>query len=149
MSGPSVRKSIQVRASARRVWEVLLGEDYTSVWLGEFSPGSRAVTDWQPGSKAHFVDAEGCGLVSEITANEPFMRISMTHKGVLADGREEFESEDAKSWNGRVETYVLTENAGVTTLDIEQELPEAYEESISSMWDKALAKIKELAEQGS
>lgn len=148
MSGPSVRKSVQVRASARRVWEVLLGEDYTSVWLGEFSPGSRAVTDWKPGSKAHFVDAEGCGLVSEVTANEPFRRISLTHKGVLANGREDLASEDARSWKGRVETYVLTENAGVTTLDIEQELPLAYEESNSSMWDKALAKIKELAEGG-
>ena len=59
---------------------------------------------------------------------------------------EDFESDDAKGIKGSLETYKLSEMNGVTHLVIESDMGEDYFEKMSLAWNKALIKIKELAE---
>ncbi|MFP5222125.1 MAG: SRPBCC family protein [Acidobacteriota bacterium] len=139
-------KSIEIHAPRARVWNVLLQDEFTRIWYAEFGEGSQAETDWKAGSTIHFKDKSGNGLVSKVLDNREFEVISIEHQAVIINGREDFESDDAKKWKGCRETYTLSEERGVTTLHIEQEMPEEYLESFPALWDNALAKIKELAE---
>lgn len=49
-------------------------------------------------------------------------------------------------WIGFKEQYHLTESDGVTTLDIDTVMADEYHEFMMEAWDKALVRIKELAE---
>lgn len=142
-----VKKSVKVKASREKVWDVLLRDEYTREWYSEFSPGSHAEGDWNVGGRVTFTDASGSGLAAKVTAREPYERLSIEHQAVIMNGREERDSEDARKWKGCREDYILSQEDGLTTLTIEQELPEEYVESISKLWDKAAGKIKELSER--
>lgn len=146
MNKAHLTKSIEIHAPRERVWNVLLQDEFTRIWYSEFSEGSHAETDWKVGSKILFKDKSECGLVSKVLEKRDFEVISIEHQAVIIDGKEDFESDDAKNWKGCKETYTLSEEKGVTTLQIEQEMPEEYLESFPALWDNALAKIKELAE---
>jgi uncharacterized protein YndB with AHSA1/START domain len=148
MNRAVIKKSVEVHAPREKVWDVLLEDEFTRVWYAAFSPGTYAETDWKVGGKAVFRDDSGSGLVSKVMANERFELISVEHQGVIMNGTEDFESAEARQWKGCRETYRLSEKNGVTTLAIENEMPEEFRETFLASWDTALQKIKELAEGG-
>jgi len=141
-----IKKSIEINAPKEKVWEVLLRDEYTRIWYAEFSEGTHAETDWKVGSKILFTDNSGSGLVSKVMVNKPFEAITIEHQAAIIQGKEDVDSADAKNWKGCVETYLLSEKDGVTTLSIYNEMPEEYLEPFLLAWDKALPKIKELSE---
>lgn len=65
---------------------------------------------------------------------------------MLEQGREDTESDSAIEFKGAHEKYVLSEQESFTTLEIASDMNEEYFDSMFDMWDKALLKIKELAE---
>lgn len=146
MKNQTIQKSIAVNASKENVWDVLLQDQFTRTWYAEFSPGSHADTDWQVGSKAIFTDDSKNGLVGKVITNQPYEVVSVEYQGVLVDGKEDYDSADAQPVKGWKETYRLSEKDGVTQLSIESDMSEAYFESMSLAWEKALQKVKELAE---
>ena len=144
---PTIKKSIEIKSPKEKVWNVLLQDEFTRKWYALFSEGTHAETDWQVGSKAKFTDNSGSGLISRITINKPFEIISMEHEGfVAADGKEDYESDAAKAVKGGHETYMLSGADETTQLSIECDMDAQYFDIMSSAWDKALQKIKELSE---
>jgi uncharacterized protein YndB with AHSA1/START domain len=148
METQTIRKSVYIDAPKEEVWQVLFNDKFTRIWYAEFSVGTHAETDWQVGSKAVFKDESGSGLVGQVLVNKPYEALSVEFQGVLEGGREDYDSEMAKSVKGARETYLVTETAGRTRLDIESDMAPEYFESMSAMWDKALQKVKELSETG-
>ena len=142
-----IRKSINITAPSKKVWDVLQLDQYTSIWYEEFSPGTRAHTDWKEGSKAIFTDNSGSGIIGIITKNKPYESLELEYNGVVDKGKEDYESESAKQMKGSVEKYHLQENAGVTELNVELDMDEKYYDYMSEAWDKALLKIKEISEK--
>ncbi|WP_211318107.1 hypothetical protein [Pontibacter mucosus] len=69
----------------------------------------------------------------------------MEFKGLVHEGKEDYESEEARQVKGSRESYVLTEENGKTRLDISSEMGEEYYEQMSQAWDRALQKLKQLA----
>jgi hypothetical protein len=65
----------------------------------------------------------------------------------LSGGIEDYESSQATAVKGGRETYILTERNGITNLSIESDMGEEYFDMMSALWDKALEKIKKLAEE--
>jgi len=52
-----------------------------------FAEGSAVKTDnWKEGSKLHFHDGNGNGMVSEVAANRPNEYMSFRHLGFVKDG---------------------------------------------------------------
>ncbi|MGB0176240.1 MAG: SRPBCC domain-containing protein [Owenweeksia sp.] len=141
-----IYKSIDLHASRARVWEVLTRESYNMLWYAGFNPGSYAKTDWQLGSKVRIDNGNGFGLVGRVVENDPDTALKIEYIGFLENGREDLESEDAGNVRGFTEGYKLYEEAGVTTLSIEQETSREYLSLFLNMWDEALLKIKELVE---
>lgn len=144
---PVMKKSIVINSSKEKVWDVLFTDPYIRIWYNEFAVGCYAVTDWELGSKAVFKDGNENGLVGEIVANQPNQLLSIEYTGVLESGVEDYESEMANQMKGGRETYKISETDEGTYLEVELDIAQEYFEMMSSMWENALEKIKELAEQ--
>jgi len=142
---------IEIDAPREKVWDILFGEQTYPLWTTAFSEGSKVETDWQKGSKALFIDSSNRGMVSKIIENVPNEFMSIEHLGMYDNGVEDYESEEVKSWAGAKENYTLSDLGGETHLHVFMEMDESEKNKemiamFADMWPKALAKVKELAE---
>lgn len=147
MKRKTIEKAIEIAASRDAVWEILTDDRFTPRWYGEFSLGARPETTWEEGSKVLFTDLSGGGLVGEVLVNQPNQMLSVEYQGVVFGGEEDYSSEDAMSVKGGEETYLLTDKAGQTELSVKADILPEYFDSMSSAWERALLKIKVLAEE--
>ncbi len=136
-----------INASREKVWEVLFGVETYPLWATIFSEGSMVKTDWKKGSKALFLGPDNKGMVSEISESIAPSYLSITHLGMYDNGVEDFDSEAVKPWAGATENYTLSETAEGTALMVDMMITADYQDYFEETWPKALAKIKELAEQ--
>lgn len=138
---------ITIDAPREKVWGTLWDNITYPQWTAIFSPGSRAVTDWQKGSKVLFLGEKEEGMLSTIADNIPNEYMSIKHLGVVNNGVEDTASAHAQEWHGAMENYTLKTVDGKTSLDIETDITEEYYDYFQNVWPKALDKVKELAEQ--
>ena len=139
--------SIKIKAPKEKVWRILWDDRTYRTWTAEFTPGSYAVTDWQEGSKALFLDPKGSGMVSTIAKNTPNEFLSIRHLGVVKEGVEDTKSAAVKGWAGAMENYTLNETNGITELKVEMDADEEFKDYFSETWPKALGKLKEICEK--
>ncbi|UOQ69211.1 SRPBCC domain-containing protein [Hymenobacter volaticus] len=142
------RFATTIHAPKASVWQVLWDDTLYGIWTRAFSEGSRAITDWQEGSEVQFISADGGGMYSVITKKTPNEFISFQHLGELKDGQKQPVDAKTQSWVGARETYTLTETNGTTELVVEMDVSEAYQDYFTATFPQALAKVKELAENG-
>lgn len=146
MTKELIQKSIDINAPRGIVWDVLLNDQHTRNWYAEFQPGSHAVTDWQEGHKATFLDGKGNGIFGTVIANKNAELISIEYSGSVSNGEEDYDSEMAQAIKGAKETYRLTPSAAGTRLNIELDMASEYAPMMSEAWDRALQKVKSIAE---
>lgn len=142
----SINKSIDISAPKESVWEVLFSPKSINTWSSEFSEGSRVEGDWELGGTVFFKDKNGEGLKGRVIEKESERLLSVEFVGVLKNGVEDPENEELDMWKGCVDAYILTEKDGVTVLTIESVVPEKYFEPFKKLWDRALRKIRQIAE---
>ncbi|PWS26521.1 ATPase [Pedobacter yonginense] len=138
-----VKFNININAPAEKVWAILWGQDTYPLWAAAFAEGSKAITDWQKGSKAWFVDQNNEGMVSRIADNIPNEFLSIEHLGMIKDGVEDLNH----VWNGAKENYNLEEKDGQTQLYITMDSNAEMKAYFENIWPIALEKIKTLAER--
>lgn len=146
------KTSILINAPKEKVWDTMLGKGTYEEWTKAFNATSHFEGDWSEGSKILFLGTdengknEG-GMVSRIAKNVPYEYLSIEHLGIVENGVEDTTSEKAKAWAPAFENYTFTEKDGGTEVAIEQDLEDQYIEEFGGMWEKALQKLKELAEK--
>jgi hypothetical protein len=144
-------RTIFINAPRKRVWDVMLAPDTYRQWTSAFSPGSYYKGDWSQGSKILFLgpnpdgSGEG-GMVSRIRENRLHEFISIEHLGIVHDGVEDTESEEAKKWAPAYENYTFVEKNGGTELTMEMDIDSKEKEKFETMWTDALSRLKEIAE---
>jgi uncharacterized protein YndB with AHSA1/START domain len=146
MEMKTIKKELDVNAPKEKVWDVLLQDENTRIWYAEFSAGTYVQTDWKEGSKAIFTDGSGNGMIARIVENKWAEILDLEFTGELKDGKEEYDSDAAKAMQGGHETYRLSGENGATHLNIAVDMGVEYFEMMSAAWDRALQKIKSLAE---
>jgi uncharacterized protein YndB with AHSA1/START domain len=142
--------TITINASAEKVWKTLWDDATYRAWTSAFHESSYAKTDWKKGSKVLFLDDKGQGMASEITENIPNKYMGITHKGLVYNGTEDYESDEAKKWAGSWENYTLNSDSGTTELKVEMggaEIPKEFADHLAEAWPRALNKLKELSEK--
>ena len=144
----------QINASARKVYEIMLGlKDKSSYeyWTAAFNPTSTYEGSWEKGSKIYFVgvDANGKkgGMISEIEENRPAAFVSIRHYGFLDGDQEITSGEKVEQWAGGHENYTYEENNGITTVTVELDSVEEYKDYFNQHYPLALGKLKEIAER--
>lgn len=141
--------SIQIDAPVEKVWEIMLSDKTYRDWTATFMAGSHFVGSWEQDSKIQFLSADENGklggMTSQIVRNRPHEFISVKHLGIVADGVEDTTSGEAKKWVG-YENYTFSKVAGGTELVIDVDTNDDFIEFMTEAWEKALARIKELAE---
>jgi len=143
-----IRNSVSINAPKEKVWELLTTTEYTEDWYTEFCPGGvNNKVDWKQGGRAVFTDNTGFGMIGKIKTWKPNEALVFEFDGQIKDGKEDFDSPEAKSLKGAQERYKLTEQNGQTRLDIEADMNAEYFDMMSDAWERALQKVKVLAEK--
>jgi uncharacterized protein YndB with AHSA1/START domain len=140
--------SATINAPKDKVWKTLWDKNTYEQWTSTFSEGSTVETDnWKEGSKVLFLNKEGQGMVSEVTANRPGEYMAFLHKGEVKDGVEDTTSEKVRQWAGATETYSLKQVGDKTELLVEMDITDDFAEYFSNAWPKAMKNIQEIAER--
>ncbi|MCR8668130.1 SRPBCC domain-containing protein [Aestuariibaculum sp. M13] len=137
---------IDIDAANSKVWDVLWGKETYPKWTKIFSEDSQVETDWEEGSKALFTNGEGSGMVSRIYKRITNEFMGIEHLGMLEKGVELPPDEKTKDWVGAKEDYTLTEENGITTLEVGMDSAEEYQSYFEKTFPKALQIVKELSE---
>lgn len=138
---------IKINAPAKKVWQVLWNDATYRKWTSVFSEGSHAVSDWKEGSKIQFLDTKGSGMYSVIESLKPNEYMAFKHLGEVKDFKEQPDTKETNSWKGAMETYLMKEEDGITTLYLKSDSNEEFEGYFKDTFPKALALIKTLAER--
>ncbi len=147
-SKPSVKKRLRftltIAAPRERVWQILWSDATYPKWTSAFSEGSRAESDWQLGSKVHFLAAEGGGMIARIAEKIEDETMVFEHLGeIKKDGSEVYD----QSWSGAQESYFLTDAKwGGTDLRVELDTIEDWEDYMKETFPKALNLVRELSQ---
>ncbi len=142
----TIHKSFDVNVPASKVWEILFDDKYFSIWGSEFSAGSHVFSNWKVDSNVVYKDGSGNGLFGHVVENVPNEVMRIKYEGELVNNQEERESDDAKAMHGAYEVYKFSENNGMTHVEIEADMLEHMFDEMSVLWDRAIIRIKELAE---
>ena len=139
--------SIKINAPKELVWETMLNKESYKKWIKAFSENSTFKGDWKEGAEIIFYDPNMGGTKARLDCVKPYKRIHAVHIGLVNRETQDVDNEYSKTWIGATETYILSEQNAVTTLNIEIETHKNYVDMFNSGWDKALAALKELCEQ--
>ena len=134
--------SIEIQAPKEKVWDALWTDENYRNWTSVFMEGSYAESDWQEGSKIHFLSPGQKGMFGIIEKLVPFEKMYFLHKGEIKEGKEQ----ETTYGDDAIERYDLSENNGVTTLTATMNAPEEYIGYFASTFPKALEKVKEISE---
>lgn len=142
-----------IKAPVGKVYNTMLGlEDKTTyqAWTSEFNPTSTFEGSWDKGAKILFIgtgeNGEKGGMVSEIAENIPNKFVSIRAIGILKDGQEITSGQEIEKWAGGLENYSFEENNGVTTVTVEVDMADDFDNYFNETYPKALKKLKAIVE---
>lgn len=144
--------STHIEAPPKKVWDTMLAKETYPIWTAHFSPGSRYEGSWDEGAEIRFLGpnpdgskGEG-GMYSRIKTNRPYEFLSIEHLGMIENGIIDTTSEKVRDLVPAFENYTFKEVDGGTELLIEMNTNDEYKAMFEGMWPKALAELKQLAE---
>lgn len=137
--------SITIFAPKETVWATLWQDASFRVWANFIDEGTYMKGTLQEGNEVQFLSAvNGYGVTSLVEKLRKNELLVLRHS---ADTKEAGRRKRKKEWTGGLERYTLTENMGITTLQVELDTPEELETAFQQQFPQALACIKKLAEQ--
>jgi uncharacterized protein YndB with AHSA1/START domain len=112
--------SIEINASKKKVWDVMLQPDTYKEWTSVSWPGSHYEGKWAKDENIRFVTPGGGGTMANIIELKPREHILAEHVAVIdGNGAEDRSSDVAAGWIGTLEEYTFTERNGKTTLKVD------------------------------
>jgi len=131
------------------LWEMIVDVDHYRYWTTAFSQGSTFIGDWSQGSRIRFVmdDETGnfSGMISEVVVNDWPTIISVKHIGLVMNGIEDTESEQAKFWTPAYENFTLRpEGLDQCWFIMTQDIPESVEAEFIENWKLIEERLKSI-----
>ena len=139
-----------IDADAEKVFSTLTEEDTYGRWTAAFGPGCHFKGSWEEGSKIQFLApneiGEINGMYSTVMENQPPHKLTLEHQGLVQNGEETNEGNEAEKWSGSKESYSLKEEDGKTLLSISMDIPPEEKGFFMEAWEQALISLKEICE---
>lgn len=139
--------TITIAAPPDRVWETMLGQETYRDWSRPFTEGSYYEGGWNAGDEIRFLAPSGDGLTSVIEESRRPEFVSIRHLGIIKNGVDDTEGEEARKFAPAFENYTFASENGGTRLTIDLDVDPSFEESMNEMWPKALERLRTLCEQ--
>ncbi len=98
------------------------------------------------GSKAFFTDSFKTGLIATIRESRVFQKILIQNIGLINNGHEDYDSEEAIESREFYEQYLLEPEGNYTKMCVEVVVEYDFYKNVSTSWKEALKTIKMLAE---
>ena len=118
-------------------------------WTGAAWPGSLFEGEWKQGENIRFTGPDGSGTLATITELQPYQTVRAEHVAILQrGGLEDKTSEQAKGWIGTLENYTFIPQDDFTELKVDMETSPDWEKMFNDGWPVALARLKEICEEG-
>jgi uncharacterized protein YndB with AHSA1/START domain len=136
----TIEKTIEINAPVEKVYQVRINPQFTRAWGNAFSEGAHVESDWKPGSEVVWKYKDGnVGAKGVVVENEPMHRITVAFYDDV--------NEKPPAQPGQYKEVYTVQTGQQSRLQIVAgALPESDVLTHSPLWDKALQKIKELAE---
>jgi uncharacterized protein YndB with AHSA1/START domain len=138
--------STVINANRRAVWDTMLAPGTYKTWTSAFMEGSYYEGSWEKGERIRFLGPGNEGMLAVIAENQPHEFISIKHIGMIKNGVEDTESDEARSWAPAFENYFLKETGSSTELTVTIDVPEEFVDDMGGAWPAALAKLKTICE---
>jgi hypothetical protein len=138
---------VEIKAPKEIVWEVLWKDETYRQWTAAFCEGTYAISDWNEGSKIHFLSPTGEGMNSVIESKIDYEYMAFKHLSDLKGFIEMPIDDAAKEWTGAMETYRLTSSVSGTVLNVTMDCIEKYADYFKNTFPKSMEIIKELSEK--
>lgn len=136
--------TVEIRAPREKVWKVLWKDATFREWSGLIDEGTYMKGDLVEGKEVRFISGpSGYGVTSLVTKLVPNEHVAFKQMMDTKDGGEAPREEE---WTGGIESYVLSEYAGITTLTLSTDVPPTQEATMRERIPRALDRIKELSE---
>ena len=120
-------------------------------WTALFNPTSTYEGSWEKGQKMLFVGVdekgEKGGMVSKIADHVPNQFVSIQHYGLVKGSEEITTGPEVEKWANGLENYTFEESNGVTTVTIDLDTADEFEDYMNEFYPQALNKLKEICEQ--
>lgn len=142
----------KINAPVKKVWHTMLDDKTYREWTTIFNPnGSYYEGTWDAGSDIRFLgpDENGNlgGMVSKIIENREYEFVSIKHIGMIMNGIEDTTSDEVKKWGDAYENYSFSEENGITTVKVDLNAEDDWEDMFNETWPKALENLKAIAEE--
>lgn len=145
---------VSIEAPVKKVYDVMLGLNNKlnyEQWTALFNPTSTFEGSWDKGNKILFIgtdeNGEKGGMVSEIVDNIPNRFVSIRHYGLLKANVEITTGPEVEKWANGCENYTFEEHNGLTTVTIDLDTADDFENYMNQTYPKALHKLKEICEK--
>lgn len=146
-----IRFEVQINATPEKVWDAVTGDREFREWTKPFNEQSRFEGGWGKGDKIRFLGSddkgETAGMVAEIAESRRPDFLSIRHLGTIHGTTEDTTSDAVKAWAPAYENYTLTQTADGTRFEVEADAEDQYVAMFETMWPKALAALKRVAER--
>jgi len=149
-----IQFTITINAPANKVYTTMLGLSDKSTyeqWTALFNPTSTYEGSWEKGQKMLFVGVdekgEKGGMVSRIADHVPNQFVSIQHYGLIKGSEEITTGPEVEKWANGLENYTFEESNGVTTVTIDLDTADEFEDYMNEFYPQALNKLKEICEQ--
>lgn len=149
-----IQFTITINAPANKVYTNMLGLDDKSTyeqWTALFNPTSTYEGSWDKGQKMLFVGVdekgEKGGMVSMIADHVPNQFVSIQHYGLVKGSQEITSGPEVEKWANGLENYTFEEINGITTVTIDLDTADEFEDYMKEFYPQALNKLKEICEQ--
>lgn len=144
---------VDIHAPVNQVYDTMLGlsdKSTYNAWALEFHPSSHFRGSWEPGATIRFIgvddQGEESGMIMRVADNRPGEYVSLKAIGVVSAGQDLYSGEGADEWIGSQENYTYREQNGITSVTVEIDYPENFEEYFNEAYPKALNRLKQYAE---
>lgn len=134
--------TIEINASAEKVWNVLWEDKTYRDWTSSFIRGSYYEGEMVEGNDIRFLSPGEHGLFGIVEKVEPFTAMHFKHFGEVIDGV----SQEKTFGDNAIEYYDLLETESGTKLTVTVNTGAEFKDYFTNSFPRALTKVKEIAE---